>query len=108
MERVGDIVRMEDYCPSCQSKYSIEVYDVYNRPLGLTRLLNRNLLRELDNKRLSYMKCKKCGKDFRINYVNGNLQPLNSDINYDYQMFNDNFENRKDTLFGKHIFHSGD
>lgn len=106
MERVVDIVRMADYCPSCHSKYSIELYDVYNNPMNLTRLLNRNLLGELDRKRLSYMKCKKCGKDFRINYASGGIQPLNTDINYDYQNFNKNLEKRKDTLYGRNIFHS--
>lgn len=101
MEQVVKIVRMEDYCPSCDSKYSIELYDVYNNPLGLTRLLNRNIIDEADTKKLSYMKCKKCGKEYRIHYYNGKVRPLYEDMNLEYKQFKSNLNKRIGILFGE-------
>ena len=100
MERVAEIVRMEDYCPSCHSKYSIELYDVYGNPLGLTRLLNRNILEEsIKEKRISFMRCKKCNKEFRIYYYNGRIMPLDTSINIDFDNFNESIKNNVGRLY---------
>ena len=100
MERVVEMVRMEDYCPSCHSKYSIELYDVYGNPLGLTRLLNRNMLEEgIKEKRISYMKCKKCNKDFRIYHHNGRLMPLDTKLNIEFDNFNESIHNNVGILY---------
>lgn len=106
MERIVEIVRMEDYCPSCHSKYSIELYDVYNNSLGLTRLLNRNILNDkIENRRLSYMKCKKCGHEYKIDYSYGSVRPLNEEIDISYNNFNEDLNKRKEKLYGKYLFH---
>ena len=102
MERVLEIVRMEDYCPSCHSKFSIELYDVYNNPLGLTRMLNRNIvLKSIENERLSYMKCKKCNKVYKIQYHNNIPRPLDESIDIEYNDFNNNLIKNRGVLYGR-------
>ena len=68
------------YCRIC-GKYSIDLYNVYNSPIGYNNILNRNtksnILKALDNnKSLSYMKCKNCGKVFYIDWTQKIPRPL--------------------------------
>ena len=103
MQRVVEIVRMADYCPSCHSKYTIELYDVYGNQLGLTRLLNRNMLEEtIETKKLASMKCKKCKTEYKILYTqDGNIMPLNEMIDPNYYKFKSDLNKKKGNLYGK-------
>lgn len=71
--------KRHDNCINCNSDRSIELYDVYNKPVNYSYFLDNISRIDIDcfNKReLSYMKCKKCGKIYNINWVNGIPEPL--------------------------------
>ncbi len=60
-----------DECPCCRTPRAIECYDIYNNPINYSYLLNeyekdKEVLKRLNRKILSHMKCKSCGKTFKI------------------------------------------
>lgn len=67
----------EDTCLLCNSTKSLECYDVNNRPVGFTNLLETNKIEYINNRELSHIKCSKCGKQFMLNWSNKNIpRPL--------------------------------
>lgn len=57
-----------DHCINCDSKRAIEAFNTFNKPVQFSMLLDNiaNLNKILDNVTLSHMKCRKCGKEYRI------------------------------------------
>jgi hypothetical protein len=90
----------EDYCFKCDTPRMIECFDVFNRPLNYSLLLDRkeqmNIQDRINMKDLYYMKCKRCGTIFIIDWVLGNIpKPLSMMSNI--HIFLNNFinENKK-------------
>ena len=67
-----------DKCPSCNEDRVLEIYDKFNRPVNFSKYVDSDNLSELLENRhdLRYMKCKKCGKSYKISYLNGVILPL--------------------------------
>lgn len=63
-----------DHCPVCDSDRSLEVYDMKNRPVRFTLFIDGGNLDRLKTKSLSYLKCRKCGAIFKIDWE-GNESP---------------------------------
>src|SRR5699024_4584466 len=63
-----------DHCPVCDSDRSLEVYDMKNRPVRFTLFIDGGNLDRLKTKSLSYLKCRKCGAVFKIDWE-GNESP---------------------------------
>ena len=62
-----------DYCDCCNSERSIECYDKNNRPINYTVFIDmymkdKEIIKKLDNRELSYMECKKCRKLYLIDW----------------------------------------
>ena len=92
MRPLIEFTRIDD-CPCCNASKSIECYDVYDKPINYTYLLDqyekdKDVLNRLNNKVLSYMKCRNCNTKFVI-YWGQNREipiPMNtriSDIFFD-------------------------
>lgn len=58
----------EDTCPDCRRKRSLDLFDRNNRPAYFPMLLDRNEINRLYSRPFYYMKCKSCGKEFRIDW----------------------------------------
>lgn len=69
------------YCIHCKSN-SIDVFDVYNKPIGYFKILATSsnkeeaLLKLNSFKNLSFMGCKKCMSTFKIDWTEGLPKPL--------------------------------
>lgn len=61
------------YCPNCQEDGLIEMYNVYNKPIGYRSMVKylskEETLDRIDHTELSYAKCIKCKKEFRIDWT---------------------------------------
>lgn len=69
-----------DKCMECNTDRCIELYDIYDKPVNYTYLVdmyergnNQNIIEKFDNRQLSYMKCKRCGKQYCIDWRNRTL-----------------------------------
>ena len=80
-------IEREDYCIKCKTKKSIELYNIYDKPMRYSNLLDYSntidLSSILDNSSLSYMRCKKCGTIYKIYWRGNKPEPLDSNIFYD-------------------------
>ena len=92
MKQLIEFTRQDD-CSYCNASKSIECYDIYNKPINYSYLLDqyvkdKNVLNRLNNKVLVYMKCRNCNTKFVI-YWDDNREipiPMNkhiSDIYFD-------------------------
>lgn len=78
-------IERPDTCFKCESKRSIECYDIYNNPLNYSLLLDKletrpdktdETLSILNKRELVIMRCKKCNKQYVIKWNNGIPEPL--------------------------------
>lgn len=66
-----------DKCPKCGEDYSLEIYDYFNYPMGLRRIIDifmnsDRLPKDLINKKPFYtIRCRKCGQCYPIKWVHG-------------------------------------
>lgn len=67
----------EDRCLICKQDRCLELYDNNNNPLNFSYMVDTNRYDKLDMKNISHMKCKKCNKEFIIEWVlyNNKLKP---------------------------------
>lgn len=78
MIRVINKIR-PDKCMECNTDRCIELYDRNDKPVNYTYLIdmyekgNINILEKFDSRQLSYMRCKKCGKQYCIDWRNRDL-----------------------------------
>jgi transcription elongation factor Elf1 len=74
-----------DSCPKCNEDRCVEAYDIRNKPIGYTYLLDTRKTDKLVNLQLSYMRCSQCRTEFHIDWSNReNPRPL-------YEAFVDGF-----------------
>lgn len=65
------IIMGPDYCPVCLRAHVIDVYTEYDKPIGLTALLNcKKNIREAVTVPLKYGRCRNCGARFKIIWDN--------------------------------------
>lgn len=77
-----------DTCPKCQKSRCVEAYDIRNRPIRYTYLLDTGKTDNLISLQLSYMKCNQCNSEFGIDWSNKeNPRPL-------YEVFTHGFLRR--------------
>lgn len=76
------IVTRPDFCYVCMKPHVLEVYTVYNKPIGFSALLNFNKkIGEVINVPLSYGRCRNCGTKFHIFWEqNGTLRLTNDSL----------------------------
>lgn len=78
------VIKPPTFCKECNSN-SIDIFSCYNSPSGYYDIIKYStnkaqVLSELNSrKHLSYMKCTKCGKTYRIDWENGLPRPLYDD-----------------------------
>lgn len=82
-----------DECPICGSERSLECYDMKNKPIRFTLFIDNKNFDRLKHRALSYMKCRKCGSVFNIDWNdNGEPYPLTerklNDFMLKYNEFN--------------------
>lgn len=69
-----------DYCNICNTDKGIECYDKYDKTINysyfITAYMRGNIISTFDNKELTYMKCKRCGYVYAIDWTNGVPLPL--------------------------------
>lgn len=69
----------DDYCSECMNRHSIELYNMYNKEVNYTLLLqNKEKVDKIvDKSILLYFKCRKCGKIYDIDWTikNGSRFP---------------------------------
>lgn len=76
--------RNHNYCSYC-NKESIELYDIFNKPMNYSKLLsNDNIDNILDIKQLLKFRCTNCNKEYNIIWKDHFPYPLkhNKEINY--------------------------
>lgn len=61
------------FCNSCNSVHGLECYDISNRPINYSLLIQmfnqgKTISQILDKKELAYFKCRKCGEYYRISW----------------------------------------
>lgn len=86
----------EDTCPNCKRKRSLELYDKNNRPGYFSIILDKNELDRLHCKQFYYLKCKLCGKEYRIDWSQENRIPvplLGNKLKYFLEDYIDSYEN---------------
>lgn len=77
MKKIFRIIRA-DRCMECNSDRSIELFDIYDKPVNYSYLLdllernNIDINEKLNNRQLSYMQCRKCGKVYCIDWRDRN------------------------------------
>lgn len=73
MEQAIDFIPI-DTCHICMTPNSIDLYNNYNSPCNFTKKIEQG---ELTNLKAygSYMRCKKCGAKFMIDWTRGIPQP---------------------------------
>lgn len=62
----------EDTCPECRTERAIEAYDHNNNQLKLSLSIDNNV----PIKNVSYLKCKKCKKEFFPNWITDYPTPM--------------------------------
>lgn len=73
MKKIFSKIR-PDKCMECGTNRSIEIYDIFDKPINYSYLVdlhetkNINIMERLNNRTLSYMKCKRCGKIYCIDW----------------------------------------
>jgi len=55
-----------DYCMDCNTEHSMMVCDIFNNEIPISRIIDNNSL--IDNRELSYIKCKKCSNEYNIDF----------------------------------------
>jgi len=71
--------KRQDHCVKCNADRSIELYDIYDKPINYSYFLDRLNSVSLDSfnrRELSYMQCKKCGVVYDITWENKIPEPL--------------------------------
>jgi hypothetical protein len=63
----------EDYCMNCKVEHSLEIYDVYGNHYNISNIIKDNSI--IDRKELSYIKCKKCNREYNIDWSGENRIP---------------------------------
>ena len=82
----------KDHCTYCNSDKAIECFSTSNKQINYSFLLNKlesgqDIDDILKNTELSYMKCKNCGRRFRINWNIEKIPvPMYDDTFYNYFM----------------------
>lgn len=79
MVKIMNIIR-PDKCMECKTDRCIELYDIYDKPVNYTYLVDmyergkrEDIIDRLDKRQLSYMKCKRCGKQYCIDWRDRSL-----------------------------------
>ena len=89
-------IEREDYCPHCNSRKSLMIFDKYNNVINYPMLLDQNrkdIFEVNENSRqFTHMRCNKCGSNFFIDWSNGLPRPMHP--NY-YKSFMNNFKMMK-------------
>ena len=73
MKKIFSVIR-PDKCMECNTERSIELFDIFDRPVNYSYLLdlieskNINIDEKFNNRQLSYMRCKRCGKVYCIDW----------------------------------------
>lgn len=102
MEKLFIKIR-DDYCMKCNSDRSIELYDVNDKPINYSNLVDRMkynmrediIIKYLNKYELSHFKCKKCNIKYKIDWTDGYIPHVLR-------------TNRKQTLFMMNNFKGGD
>lgn len=56
-----------DFCPVCLKSHVVDLYTIYDKPIGLTALLNfKKYVGEAINVPIKYARCRNCGARFEI------------------------------------------
>lgn len=55
-------------CPRCKTK-SIELFSMKNKVIGYEKVLNNHI--SIDNGVIYKLRCRKCGKDYSIRWIDG-------------------------------------
>lgn len=79
-----------DTCPHCGAERSVDFFDKNNNPTRLTYILDNNLLSRLDEKELSYARCRRCKMEFMLNWIVDRTYPYPADI-FDLDEFMRNY-----------------
>lgn len=64
----------EDYCMDCQEEHSLAICDRYDNCTDVSKILENNNL--LSNKELEYIICKKCNREYNIDWSRANRMPV--------------------------------
>lgn len=82
-------------CNNCKTR-SLELYNMYDKPLNIAAMICNNELEMAEKLNARYFKCKKCGQEYPIQWIDKKPYPLQWST---YQLFFDQFK----SVFGKHI-----
>ena len=75
MKKIFSIIRA-DKCMECNTERSIEIFDIFDKPINYSYLLDLLDTKDIDinekinNRQLSYMQCRRCGKVYCIDWRN--------------------------------------
>lgn len=58
-----------DRCPICNSDRTLELYDMNNRPIRLSAMIDFNRLDNLEGRKLSHFRCIKCKNTFDLDWT---------------------------------------
>lgn len=70
-DREPIIFEDDDYCSVCNTQHSVELYNIYNKEVNYTLLLQmRDKIDNIvDKSILSQFKCRRCGAKFNIDWT---------------------------------------
>ena len=70
------IIERSDKCSVCKKDRSLELYNVYDKPLYLSDAIDNSTTKSLVRMNARYFQCKNCGLQFPILWVGENPIPL--------------------------------
>lgn len=86
-------VEREDYCPHCNSRKSLVIFDKYNNVINYPMVLDQNRTDIFNvnktSKQFTHMQCNKCGTIFFIDWSSGLPRAMHP--NY-FKSFMNNFK----------------
>lgn len=86
----------EDFCPNCNNKRAMIIYDRYGNPFNYSNILDQNQLNIFDPSRsdhvFSHMKCRFCKKEYLIDWTDERPKPMFYEF---YKKFMRNFKMTK-------------
>lgn len=83
-----------DKCMECNTERSIEIFDIFNKPINFSYLIdlteskNIDINEKFNNRQLSYMQCRRCGKVYCIDWRNDIPTPIRAFWYLDQFLYN--------------------
>ena len=85
-----------DYCFKCSTP-AIESYDFFNKEMGYNRMVTAKLngydwKKQLNNRTIFSMRCKSCGEEYGIGFIEDGFPVPNPKTNFSTEVFYKSFK----------------